>query len=300
MREIKLSVIILSYNTRDLILRCLKSITAIGQQPDCEVFVVDNASVDDSVNAIKASFAWVKLIENKENYGFARANNQAIKLAQGQYILLLNSDTENIDNGIEKTLEYLEQNPQLDVVTCRVELADGKLDWACHRGFPTPWASFCYYAKLEKLFPKSRYFSKYHLTDQSLSQPHEIDTPSGCFYLVRKSTIDKIGLLDEDYFFYGEDVDWSYRIKQAGGKIYYYPYAKIIHYKGVSSGIKKETAQKTKASNEIKKKSVNYFYDAMKIFYRKHYQQKHLFITNWLVYAGIAIKRKMSLRKLRV
>jgi len=300
LQEKKLSIITLSYNTRDLTLQCLESIKQIGQRQDCEIFIVDNNSSDDSVPAIKKSYPWVRLIENKENLGFARANNQAIRLAQGQYILLLNSDTENIDNGIEKTLEYLEQNPQLDVVTCRVELADGNLDWACHRGFPTPWASFCYYAKLEKLFPKSRLFSKYHLTYQSLSEPHEIDTPSGCFYLVRKSTIDRVGLLDQDYFFFGEDVDWSYRIKQTGGKIYYYPEAKIIHYKGVSSGIKKETAEKTKASAEIKRKSVNYFYDAMKIFYTKHYKNKYLFVVNWLVYAGIAIKRKMSLRKLSV
>jgi GT2 family glycosyltransferase len=278
----------------------LKSIIAIGQQQDCEVFVVDNASADDSVNAIKSSFPWVKLIENKENYGFARANNQAIRLAQGQYILLLNSDTENIDHAIEKTLEYLEKHLQIDVITCRVELADGKLDWACHRGFPTPWASFCYYAKLEKLFPKSRLFSRYHLTYLPFSAPHEIDTPSGCFYLIRKSTIDKIGLLDEDYFFYSEDVDWSYRIKQTGGKIYYYPDAHIIHYKGLSSGIKKETAQKTQASLEIKRKSVNYFYDSMKIFYRKHYQKKYLFFVNWLVCAGIGLKRAISLWRLRV
>lgn len=281
-------------------LRCLASIRKLGERQDCEVFVVDNNSSDDSVAAIKRDFPWVRLIQNQQNLGFARANNQALRLVKSEYVLLLNSDTENIDQGIEKTLAYIESHPTVDAITCKVELADGGLDWACHRGFPTPWASFCYFAKLEKIFPKSRLFGRYHLTYQSLSEPHEIDTPSGCFYLIRKKMIDKIGLLDEDYFFFGEDVDWSYRIKQAGGKIYYYPEARIIHHKGIASGIKKETKHTTQASRATKIKSVNNFYDAMKIFYTKHYKNRYLFLVNWLVYIGIAIKRKISLHKLRV
>lgn len=296
----KLSIIILSYNTKDLSVRCLNSIAGIGGRPNCEVFVVDNGSIDGSVSAIKSLFPWVKLIVNKENLGFARANNQAIKLAQGEFILLLNSDTENISGAIEKTCNFIEKHPEIDVVTCRVELENGKLDQACHRGFPTPWASFCYFTKLDKIFPKSKVFGQYHLTYQLLSEPHEIDSPSGCFFLIRKSMINKIGLLDEKYFFFGEDVDWSYRIKQAGGKICFYPNAKIIHYKGSSSGIKKETKDKTKASKATRIKSVNYFYDAMKIFYNKYYMKKYPFVVNWLVYMGIGIKRNISLWKLNV
>lgn len=296
----KLSIIILSYNTKSQTLDCLKSIFNMGTSPDCEVIVVDNGSIDDSVLAIKSLMPWVRLIENKENLGFAKANNQAIRLAQGEYILLLNSDTEAVDCAIEKTLNFMEKHLEIDAVTCRVELENNKLDQACHRGFPTPWASLCYFTKLDKICPKSRLLGQYHLTYKSLSEPHEIDAPSGCFFLIRKSTIDKIGLLDETYFFFGEDVDWSYRIKQAGGKIYFYPDAKIIHFKGTSSGIKKETSNKTKATVEIKKKSVNYFYDAMKIFYNKYYKKKYPFFVTWLVYAGIGIKRNISLWKMRV
>lgn len=300
MTDKKLSIIILSYNTDNQTLRCLNSISELGMHSDCEVFVVDNASVDDSVPMIKSLMPWVKLIENKENRGFSRANNQAMRLAQGEFILLLNSDTENISEAIEKTLGFIVKHPEIDAATCRVELENGQLDQACHRGFPTPWASLCYFMKIDKLFPKSKLFGQYHLTYKLLSEPHEIDSPSGCFFLVRRSVINKVGLLDETYFFFGEDVDWAYRIKQAGGKIYFYPDAKIIHYKGISSGIKKETSMKTKASVEIKRKSINYFYDAMKIFYSKYNKKKYPFFITWLVYAGIAIKRNMSLWKLKV
>ncbi len=296
----KLSIIILNYNTKELTIRCLASIADIGKRSDCEVFVVDNASQDDSVSAIKTLIPWAKIIENKQNLGFARANNQAIKLAKGEFILLLNSDTENTAGAIEKTLEFIENHKEIDVVTCRVELESGKIDPACHRGFPTPWASFCYFTKLDRIFPKSKLFGQYHLTYKPLSQSHEIDSPSGCFYLVRRSIIEKVGLLDEDYFFYGEDVDWSYRIKKNGGKIYYYPYAKVIHHKGISSGIKKETQQKTKASKDTKIKSINYFYDAMKTFYIKHYQKKYPFFISWLIFSAIAIKKNISLWRLRI
>lgn len=278
----------------------MNSIVNIGTDKDYEVFVVDNGSSDDSAQSIKSLMPWVKLIENKENLGFAKANNQAIQLAQGEYILLLNPDTENIDNGIEKTLNFMDKHPEIDAITCRVELADGKPDWACHRGFPTPWASFCYFLGLEKIFPKSKLFGQYHLTYLALNEPHEIDVPSGCFFMVRRKVIEKVGLLDEAYFMYGEDVDWAYRIKKAGGKIYFYPDAKIIHYKGCSSGIKKETQKKTAVSKATKIKAVNCFYDAMKIFYKKHYKTKYPFFINWLIYLGIEIKRQISLLCLRV
>jgi hypothetical protein len=296
----KLSIIIVNYNSKLQILPCLKSISDIVQKKECEVFVVDNDSTDNSVSAIREFAPWVKIIENKENLGFAKANNQAIRLAQGKYVLLLNPDTEIINSAIEKTIKFIENEPKVDAVTCRVELEGGNMEPACHRGFPTPWASFCYFTKIDRLFPKSKLLGQYHQTYKNLSEPHEIDCSSGCFYLIRHSTIDRIGLMDEAYFLYGEDVDWSYRIKQAGGKIYFYPDAKIIHYKGTSSGIKKETANKTKAPVEIKRKSVNYFYDAMKIFYNKYYKKKYPFFVTWLVYAGIGIKRNISLWKMRV
>jgi GT2 family glycosyltransferase len=296
----KLSIVIVNYNTKTQILSCLQSLSDIGQNDEYEVYVVDNDSKDDSVTAIRKQAPWVKILENRENIGFAKANNQALRLAKGKYILLLNPDTKIIDGAITKTMAFLEKESEISAITCRVEFENSKMDPACHRGFPTPWASFCYYAKLEKLFPSSTLFGQYHQTYKNITEPHEIDCPSGCFYLVREDIIKKIGLLDESYFLYGEDVDWSYRIKQAGGKIYFYPDAKIIHYKGISSGIKKETSAKTQASVEIRRKSVNHFYDAMKIFYSKYYKQKYPFFINWVVYAGISVKRNISLRRLKV
>ncbi len=296
----KLSIIIVNYNTKDLILRCLNSIANIGKNEENEVFVVDNASTDESVQSIKTQMPWVKLIENRENLGFAKANNQAIKLSQGEYILLLNPDTKIIDNAIEKTLNFIQDHTDIDAVTCRVELGDGKLDWACHRGFPTPWSSFCYYVGLEKIFPKNKLFGQYHLTYRPLNEPHEIDVPSGCFFLIRRKVIEKIGLLDESYFMYGEDVDWAYRLKKSGGKIYFYPDAKIIHYKGCSSGIKKESVGNAIISKQTKINAVNSFYDAMKTFYDKHYRTEYPWFINCLVYLGIEIKRLLSLLRLRV
>ncbi|MCX7785258.1 MAG: glycosyltransferase family 2 protein [candidate division WOR-3 bacterium] len=296
----KLSIIIVNYNTKDLVLQCLNSVANLSINTDYEVFVVDNNSSDGSAQTIKALMPWVNLIENHENLGFAKANNQAIKLARGEYILLLNPDTKNVERAIEKTLEFIENHSEIDAITCRVELANGELDWACHRGFPTPWASFSYFVGLEKIFPKSKLFGQYHLTYLSLDKPHEIEVPSGCFFMVRRKVVEKVGLLDESYFMYGEDVDWAYRIKKAGGKIYFYPDAKIIHYKGCSSGIKKETQEKTFINKTTKINAVNYFYDAMKIFYNKHYKTKYPFFINWLVYLGIEIKRGVSLIRLRV
>lgn len=296
----KLSIIIVNYNTKHFLHDCLKSIEKSAKPNTFEVIVVDNASMDGSSDMLKQEFAWAKLIENKENLGFAKAYNQGIRLAQGDYILLLNPDTTIYNQTLIRTIEFLNSHPEVGVVTCFVELANGRIDPACHRGFPTPWASFCYFVGLEKLFPKSRLFGRYHLGWLSLNTIHEIDTASGCFYMIRKSVIDEIGLLDEDYFLYYEEVDWSYRIKQNGWKIYFFPAVKILHYKGVASGIKKSSQKISTASREIKRSAINAFCNSMKYFYDKHYKSKHSIITDLIFYTGVEIKRRISLWRLTV
>lgn len=297
----KLSVIIVNYNCHDKILGCLESLKNLrNKNSDYEVIVVDNHSTDKSPEMIKVNASWVKLIQNDSNLGFAKGNNKGLRLAQGKYILFLNPDTEIPQGAIETMLEFMENNPETGASTCRVELADQRLDPACHRGFPTPWASFSYFFKLERLFPKSKTFGKYHMTWCQLDEPHEIDSPSGCFFLVRKSVLDKVGSFDEDYFLYGEDVDLAYRIKQAGFKILFYPKVKIIHYKGVSSGIKVTTSKVSKAKKDTRSLAVNAFYDAMWLFYQKHLRKKYPFFIGWLVYLGIWIKHRLSLLSQRV
>lgn len=272
-----LSIIIVNFNTREILRNCLNSIVqAIHQSADVfprtEVIIVDNASADDSREMIVNDFPEFKLVVNETNLGFSKANNAGIKQAQGIYILLLNSDTGIFPDTLYKTYQFMEKNRDVGVVTCRVELPNGQIDPACHRGFPTPWASFCYFTKLEKLFPKVKFFSGYHQWYKDLNSPHEIDSPTGAFYLIRKKTIESVGFLDEKFFMYGEDLDWSYRIKQKEWKIFYIPDTKIIHYKKQSG---RESENK-----ELKKQIDRHFYETMEYFYKKHYQYKYPWIVN--------------------
>jgi GT2 family glycosyltransferase len=297
----KLSIIILNFNCKAKILSCLAGIKNLKiENGDYEIIVVDNHSTDGSPEMIKFNAPWVKLLQNDQNLGFAKGNNKGLRLAQGRYILFLNPDTEIPQGTIEMMLELMVNNPEVGLVTCRVELSDQRLDPACHRGFPTPWASLCYFLKLERLFPKSKIFGQYHMTWCQLNEPHEIDAPSGCFFLVRRSVLEKVGSFDEDYFLYGEDVDLAYRIKQAGFKILFYPKVKIIHYKGISSGIKANTSKISKAKEDTKNLAINAFHDAMWLFYRKHLQKNYPFFVGWLVYLGIWFKRQSSLLSKRV
>lgn len=275
-----LSIIIVSFNTREILKNCLKSIVGVRQSgPQTEVIIVDNASSDGSYEMIVKDFPEFKLIVNKTNLGFAKANNVGIKQAQGEYIILLNSDTIIFSDTLSKMYNFMKENPKAGVATCRIELPNGQLDPACHRGFPTPWASLCYFTKLEKFFPKVKLFSGYHKWYKDLKTTHEIDSCSGAFYLVRKKVIESVGLLDEDYFMYGEDLDWSYRIKQKGWKIYYNPEAKIIHHKKQSG---RESENK-----DLKKQTNRHFYETMELFYKKHYQKKYPWLINKLMLLGI-------------
>lgn len=296
-----LSIIILSFNTETTTENCLVSLVKNLSKSEsllAEILIVDNASSDGSVDMIKKfakqyqnSHIEIVTVFNKKNKGFGGGNNQAIKLARGKYVLFLNSDTIIDRVNFKKVTEYMSQDSQTGALTVKVLLPNGKIDPASHRGFPTIWNSFTYFLKFEKISHKipflNRIFGGYHLTHLNLAHEHEIDSPTGAFYLVKKEVLQKVGGFDDHLFFmYGEDLDLSYRIKNAGYKIIYYPYFTVIHLK-YKSGIKL-------TNPVIQQNTKNYFYDSMKNFYFKHYSKKHSRFVNQLVYLFINIKKRIS------
>ncbi|HXK81894.1 MAG TPA: glycosyltransferase [Bacteroidales bacterium] len=282
----KLSIIIVNYNVKHFLEQCLHSVYASVISEDYEVFVVDNNSVDGSCAMVKHKFPKVKLIENKENVGFAKANNQAIRIASGKYMLLLNPDTLVEENSFDKIVSFMDSHP--DAGGLGVKMINGKGEFLpeSKRGLPTPMVSFFKIFGLAKLFPNSRRFGQYHLSYLNKDEISKVDVLSGAFMLLRKTVLDKIGLLDEAFFMYGEDIDLSYRITQVGYNNYYYPNTTIIHYKGEST----------------KKGSINYvivFYKAMLIFAKKHFAGRNagllIFIINIAIYfrATLAIFNRL-------
>lgn len=266
----KLSVIIVNYNVKYFLEQCLHSVRKAISKIDAEVFVVDNNSVDGSIEMLNQKFPEISLIANKENVGFSKANNQAVKKSSGEYILLLNPDTLVEDDTFVKVVQFMDEHQ--DAGGLGVKMVDGKGNFLpeSKRGLPTPSVAFYKVFGLSKIFPKSKVFGKYHLGFLDKEKTHEIDILSGAFMLLRNSALDKTGLLDETFFMYGEDIDLSYRIIKAGYKNYYFPGTRIIHYKGEST----------------KKGSVNYvvvFYKAMIIFARKHFSSKNAWIFSFLI-----------------
>lgn len=254
----KLSVIIVNYNVRYFLEQALLSAQRALQGLDGELWVVDNNSADDSVEMVRTKFPNVHLIANTQNTGFATANNQAIRACSGEYILLLNPDTLVEENTFSTCIEFMDAHPEAGAVGVKMLDGSGKYLPESKRGFPSPWVSFCKTVGLHALFPKSPRFNQYYLGHLSAEETHPVDVLAGAFMFMRRSALDKAGLLDEAFFMYGEDIDLSYRIKKAGFENYYLPDTKIIHYKGEST----------------KKGSLNYvktFYQAMIIFANKHF-----------------------------
>lgn len=263
-----LSVVILNFNTVSLTRRCLETVFASNLGSfRMEVIVCDNGSNDGSAAVIAHEFPNVIVIENRKNLGFAAGNNPGIKRAGGRYVLLLNSDTEVPNLTLRTMIQFMDENPNIGASTCKVVLPDGSLDWACHRGFPTPWVAFTYISKLEKLFPKTKVFGEYHQGYKDLNTVHEVDCITGAFFLVRREVIKKVGLLDEDYFMYGEDIDWSYRIRTAGWSIMYNPTVSVLH--------KKKQSGRSNNDNKKQIQTEVYFHTYNWLFYRKHYEKKH-------------------------
>jgi GT2 family glycosyltransferase len=219
------------------------------------------------VELIRKTFPSVKIIENKKNLGFAAGNNPGISKAKGRYILLLNSDTEVPKHTLATMIRYMDEHPSVGVSTCKLLLPDGSMDPACHRGFPTPWVAFTYVTKLEKLFPKTRLFGEYHQGYKDLSTIHEVDCIVGAFFLVRREVVSAVGLMDEDYFMYGEDIDWAYRIKKAGWPIMYNPTVTILHKKKQSG--RANILAKRRVTTEI------YFHKYNWLFYTKNYAKSY-------------------------
>lgn len=291
----KLSISIVNYNSGDFLVSCLNSLEGVKNEVDFDVWILDNASADLSFQKAKGEFPQFHYFESKENLGFGAGHNVNLKKIESEYILILNPDTEIKVGVLKRMVEFMDTNPDVGASSCKVILPDGSLDWASHRGFPTPLASLLFFLGDDRL---------YHLSGKPMDKPHEVDSISGAFFLTRKSVMDKVGPpaggFDESYFMYAEDLDLCFRIKQAGFKIMYLPEVSIIHYKGVSSGLKKHSQEFTTADLETKKRSLDAFYKTMKIFYKKHYEKNYPFFINWLVYLGINTKWWLTKRKLTV
>ena len=252
----KLSVVIVSYNVRELLTACIDSVVKASEGIDTEVFVVDNDSADDTVEVIARDYPWVHLINNKENLGFSKANNIAIRQSAGEYVLLLNPDTVVAEGTLRGAVEFMDQHPEAGGAGVRMHNADGTLAPESRRAMPTPMVA----ARKMLGFTK-----RYYMSYLSWDEPGQIEVISGAFMMLRRKAIDQVGMLDEDFFMYGEDIDLSYRLLKGGWQNWYLP-LDIIHYKG----------QSTQKSDF---RYVHVFYQAMLIFFRKHYSHLSFFFT---------------------
>ncbi|MEI6043345.1 MAG: glycosyltransferase family 2 protein [Chloroflexota bacterium] len=301
-----LDIIIVNYNTSTLLRDCLHSVFACQCNFRWRVFVVDNGSQDNSVAMVKAEFEAnhpnLTLMVSPINRGFAFANNLALRQIcpsfaplkseesasstevskQSRYVLLLNPDTVVAPDSFQKIYDFMEAQPEAGVVGAKLVKGNGQLDLACRRSFPTPAISFWRLTGLSKIFPKNPLFARYNLTFLDPDTLIEVDSVCGAFMWVRVKVIQQVGILDETFFMYGEDLDWAFRIKKQGWKIFYNPTTTVIHYKGESS--------KQRSTGAI----LN-FYQAMYIFYKKHYAPDNFFLLNWLIIFGIFAKGLLAL-----
>ena len=252
----KISIVIVSYNVSKLLDECLQSVARALQGIDGEVFVVDNHSVDKTIAMLKEKHPEVKVIANEENVGFSRANNQAIRLSKAEYVLLLNPDTVVYENTLHGVLDFMDKHPEAGGAGVRMLTREGHRAPESRRSIPTPWVAML------KMLGATR---RYYMSHLSWDEPGQIEAVSGAFFLVRRKALDQVGLLDEDYFMYGEDIDLSYRLLKDGWQNWYLPYD-IIHYKG-------ESTQKSSF------RYVHTFYQAMLIFFRKHYGHLSIFFA---------------------
>ncbi|MDX2163276.1 MAG: glycosyltransferase family 2 protein [bacterium] len=289
-----LAIVILNWNTRDLLRKCLQTVFASQGDFSFTVLVVDNASSDGSADMVAAEFPAVRLIRNADNIGYPAGNNVGLAAlgyrGQGdvdadapRYALLLNPDTEVPPDGLVAMLTWMDSRPDIGAAGPKLVLPDGSLDKACRRGFPTPLASIYHYAGLSKLFPNSPRFARYNMTYLDPDQEAEVDSVVGAYMQVRRDVIARVGLLDETFFMYGEDLDWAFRIKEAGWKIVYHPQVVVQHVKRAAS------RQSQRAKYE--------FFRAMLIFYRKHYRSKTPLPLHLMIMTGLLVKGGRALWK---
>jgi GT2 family glycosyltransferase len=278
----KLTVIIVSYNVSHFLEQCIKSVIKASHSLNVDIIVVDNCSEDDSVSMIRNKFPGVKLIVNPDNRGFSKANNQAIRQSDSDYVLLLNPDTVLEESALIRTLGFMESHPEAGGLGIRMIDGQGYFLPESKRGLPTPWASFCKMSHLSQLFPRSAFLNRYHAGHLSENETNKIEVLAGAFMLLRRKVLDEIGLLDEDFFMYGEDIDLSFRITKAGYFNYYFPEASMIHYKGEST----------------RKSSMNWvrlFYGAMLIFARKHFAGKNERLLSLVILPGVYFRASIAM-----
>lgn len=268
------AIVIVNWKTPRLLAACLRSISMHTSRASYEIWVVDNDSQDGSVEMVARDFPQIQLVANAKNVGFAAACNQVIPLVVCDYVLLLNPDTVLIDDSVSELVEYMDRNPQCGAAGPKVLNPDGSLQLACRRAFPTPSAAFFRLTYLSRLFPKHQLFARYNLTHADPDLELDVDALSGSCMMVRKSAIDQIGLLDEDIFMFGEDIDWCWRLKEKDWTVNYVPAAKVYHYHGASSRFRRVGA------------TIN-LHKGMEVFYRKYFAQKYWTAFNLLVYAAI-------------
>ena len=282
-----LSIVVVHYETPAELVACLESVADATHNLRAEVFVVDNASAGFRKELVTDVLPAAKVIVNDRNLGFARGSNMGLRQARGRYLLLLNPDTLLPSDALELMVNYMDAHPDVGCATPRLEMPDGRLDLACRRSFPTPARAFYRLTLLSRLFPRSRTFGQYNLTYLDEHEEADIDSPCGAFMLVRSEIRDTVGLLDERYFMYGEDLDWSFRMKQAGWVIRYVPITTVTHIKRASS-------------HRSRPRTIRAFHEAMRIFYARHYEEHYPRVVAWLTYAAINARETIELASERL
>lgn len=282
-----ISVVVVHFETLTELQANLRSVARAADGIELEVAVVDNGSAAFHADAVRRLIPDALVVRNVSNLGFARAANQALRQARGRYLLLLNPDTVLASDSLRAMIAYMDAHPGVGCATARLVMPDGRLDLACRRLFPTPERSFYRLTLLSRLFPHSRRFGQYNMTYLDEFQETEIDAPCGAFMMVRREAVTEVGLLDERYFLYGEDLDWAYRIKRAGWRVMYTPITTVTHIKRASSRKQREPA-------------IRAFYQAMRIFYSTHLQPNYPRPVTWLTYAGIRLREALELTSARL
>ena len=271
----ELSVVIVAYRCRELLLDCLASLRPEAQGMTLEVIVVDNASGDGSVEAVRATHPWVRLLPLDANVGFARANNHGLRVARGAHVLLLNPDTLLPPGALAACLRELARRPQVGMLGCKLVRPDGTLDHACKRGFPTPASALWHFLGLTRLFPGSPRFARYTAGHVAPDDTATVDAVNGAFMLVRRAALEEVGPLDERFWMYGEDLDWCRRFWAHGWDVLYWPGVTVVHVKGGSA-----SSTRAWATNRA-------FHHAMWLFYDKHDRRTRSRLVTTLVRAGI-------------
>lgn len=283
-KQTDVSVIIVNYNVKPLLKICLESIRAAAGDLKVQVIVVDNRSTDGSAEMVKNHFPEHTMICNDTNQGFSKANNLGLEHADGRYILLLNPDTVLQSDVLKEMTDFMDDHVDVGMSTCRLVTEDGSLDLACRRSFPSLWDGFCRASGLSRLMPNSRLFSRYNLTYLDENETCEVEAVNGAFMFVRRSALEKVGQLDNDYFMYIEDLDWCYRFREAGFVIVYHPKVTTLHLKG-QSGKQQSPAM------------INHLFESTKMFYRKHYFPRSGFVHRMMILWALDLWKSVTLLK---